>query len=92
MVQAKKLRYVKIFLLTWRVVFGNVRFREGVESSTLLTVTTEAPHHVERVSYRWDNEFAELIPFRLIYNTVMFVASLSEIFHERWGQKKMAYI
>ena len=41
-----------IFFLAWRVVFGNVRFREGVKCSTLLTVTTNTPNDVERVSYR----------------------------------------
>ena len=63
MVQEKKVRYIKIFVLAWRVVFGNVRFGEEVESSTLLTVTTEAPPYVERVSYCWINELTELMPF-----------------------------
>ena len=34
---------------------------------------------MERVSYNWDNELAELIPFRLLFNTAMFVPALYKL-------------
>ena len=88
MVQAKKVQYGKIFLLAWRVVLGNVRFREGVNISSLPTVQTTNPRHAGRVTCRWASELDELIPFRLIGNSAMIILVLLEIFRRRWGAKE----
>ena len=46
MVEEKKVQYGKIYLLAWRVVFGNLRFREGVDISTFLI---DSIHDTRRV-------------------------------------------
>ena len=63
MVQVKKIQYLKIFLLAWRVVFEHVRVWEGAEISTLLIDLTGDPRLEERVSCHCNNELGELIPF-----------------------------
>ena len=83
MVQAKKVRYCKIFLLAWRVVLGIIRVREGADISTLLRDLTRDPRRVERVTCHYGNELDELIPFRLIYKNAMIVVALLEIFCKR---------
>ena len=74
------------------MVFGSVRGLEGENFSTLLTDLTGDPFADQRVSCNYDNTLGKLIPFRLIYNTAMFVAALLDIFCGQWGAKKMAYI
>ena len=88
MVQARKVRYVKIILLAWRMVFGIVRVQEGAVVSILLKDLTRDPRRAGQVACHYGNELAKLIPFRLICNNAMIVAALSEIFHKRWGAKK----
>ena len=89
MVQSKKVQYgKKIFLLAWRMVLGNIRFREGGDISTLPTVLTADLRRVGRMLCRWAIELGELIPFRLIYNSAMIVLALLDIFRERWGAKE----
>ena len=70
------------------MVFGSVRVREGDDFSTLHTNLTGDPRAEQRVSCHYGNDLGELIPFRLIYNTAIIVAALTEIFPERWGEKK----
>ena len=92
MVQKKKVQCGKLVLLTWRVVFEHVRVWEGTKISTLRTDLTGDPRPEERVSCHYYNELGELIPFRLTYKSARIVLALSEIFHRRWGAKKVADI
>ena len=88
MVWAKTVSYVKILFLVWRMIFGDVRVREGANFSTLFRDLTDDTPPWLPLLYHYGNELGTVVPFRLIYNTVMFVAALSDIFRERWGAKK----
>ena len=88
MIQAKKVWYVKICLLAWRMVFSIVRVQEGAIVSTLLQDLTRDPRRVERVSCHYNNELDTLLPFRLICDNTIIVAALLEMFRKRWGAKK----
>ena len=93
MVQAKKVRYCKIFLLAWRVVLGIVRVREGAEISTLLRDLTRDARRVKRVTCHYGNELDELIPFRLICNTAIIVgATFGDIPWAMGGIKRLLLI
>ena len=90
LVLTKKVQYGNIFLLAWRLVFGNIRFREGVDISTLPTVLTADPRRVGWVLCRWANKLDELTLVCLIYKSAMIVLALLDIFRGQW--KKVAYI
>ena len=70
-VQAKKVRYGKIFVLAWGVVLVIVSVQEGANIYTLLRDLTGDTPSGRRVSYHYGDELGELKSFRLIYNNAI---------------------
>ena len=56
----------------------------------MLTDLTGDPRLGDRVSCHYGNELGELIPFQLIYDSVVIVLAFLEIFCREWGGGEVA--